>query len=55
MACDGKITGAHGVTYSLVDDKIVDAAGTIVGYLSQFKSPTQGTGALADKLFRSRE
>ena len=51
---DGKITGRDGITYSLVEDKIVDADGTVVGYLGQFKNPTKGTGALADKLFRSR-
>lgn len=51
---DGKITGADGITYSLVDDKIINADGAVVGYLAQFTSPTKGTGALADKLFRSR-
>jgi hypothetical protein len=51
---DGKITGAHGISYSLVEDQNVDAEGNVVGYLAQFEGPTTETGALADKLFRQK-
>jgi hypothetical protein len=49
---DGKITGAHDVSYSLVEDQIVDASGNVVGYLAQLEGATNEAGALADKLFR---
>jgi hypothetical protein len=49
---DGKITGAHGVSYSVVEDQIMDANGNVVGYLAQLQGPTKEAGDLADKLFR---
>ena len=48
----GKITGLHGVSYSLVEDQIVDADGNVVGYLAQLEGRTKEAGGLADKLFR---
>ncbi len=51
---NGKITAPHGLTYSLVDNKIVAADGAIVGYLARYNGPTKGTGRLADQLFRQR-
>jgi hypothetical protein len=48
---DGKITAPGGVTYSLVDDMIVAADGTELGYLSPFIGITKGTGDLCNQLF----
>jgi len=51
---DGKITAPNGVSYSLVGDMIVAPDGTELGYLSPFVGLTQGTGDLANQLFRRR-
>jgi hypothetical protein len=51
---DGKITAPGGITYSLIDDKIVAEDGTELGYLSPFIGITMGTGDLANQLFKSR-
>ncbi|HEV3115173.1 MAG TPA: hypothetical protein VGY99_32220 [Candidatus Binataceae bacterium] len=51
---DGKITGVDGSAYTVEGDEIKDAAGTVVGYLSQFHGPTKGNGDLANRLFRRR-
>jgi hypothetical protein len=48
---DGKITAPGGVSYSLVDDMIVAADGTELGYLSPFIGLAKGTGDLSNRLF----
>lgn len=51
---DGKITAPGGVSYSVVDDMIVAADGTELGYLAPFNGLTRETGDLANQLFPSR-
>jgi hypothetical protein len=51
---NGKIRALGGIVYSLVEDRIVAADGTVLGYIGHFNAPTKGTGQLADQLFPSR-
>jgi hypothetical protein len=41
---DGKIVAPEGLTYLLVDNKVVAADGEDLGYLALFIGPTKGTG-----------